>query len=393
MEPPGDPESSCEPPPDLSEMTGEELAEAKRYGRLDLICALVDKGLDVVYLAVMALLAARPIDAWLGRLPVLDCNWSLRLVVLVLIVIGLHVAVSFPLAYYSGHVLEHRFGLSTQTLAAWLWRYAKRIALAAAFGTLMFLGLFWVIWTTGPSWWLVAAGAFFVVSVMLGQLVPVLILPLFYRIERLDSPELAGRMARLTEGTGLSIEGVYRMALSEETVKANAMLAGLGRTRRVLLGDTLLDHFTPDEIEVIFAHEVGHHVFRHLRKMILAGIVYSALGFWICDRLVVGWAAAGQSPFDYRLMPVHVLPLVMLILTVFAVLLEPLQNAIGRRFERQCDRYSLERTGLREAYLSAFRKLARLNKDDPDPPRWEVLLFHSHPPIGQRLAMGERTDE
>ena len=103
-------------------MTGEELAEAKRYGRLDLICALVDKGLDVVYLAVMALLAARPIDAWLGSLPVLDRNWSLRLVVLVLIVIGLHVAVSFPLAYYSGHVLEHRFGLSTQTLAAWLWR-------------------------------------------------------------------------------------------------------------------------------------------------------------------------------------------------------------------------------------------------------------------------------
>ena len=370
-------------------MTGEELAEAKRYGRQDLICALVDKGLDVAYLAVMALLLARPNDAWLGGCPLLERNWSLRLVALVLIVIGLHVAVSFPLAYYSGHVLEHRFGLSTQTLAAWLWRYAKRIALAAAFGTLMFLGLFWVIWTTGPSWWLVAAGAFFVVSVVLGQLVPVLILPLFYHIERLESPELAGRMARLTEGTGLSIEGVYRMALSEETVKANAMLAGLGRTRRVLLGDTLLDHFTPDEIEVIFAHEVGHHVFRHLRKMILAGIVYSALGFWICDRLVVGWAAAGHSPFDYSRMPVHALPLVMLILAVFAVLLEPLQNAIGRRFERQCDRYSLERTGLREAYLSAFRKLARLNKDDPDPPRWEVLLFHSHPPIGQRLAMGE----
>ena len=114
-------------------------------------------------------------------------------------------------------------------------------------------------------------GTFFLVSVALGQLLPVLILPLFYKIERLDQPELAARIARLAEGTGLSIEGVYRMALSDETVKANAMLAGLGRTRRVLLGDTLLDAFSADEIEVILAHEIGHHVFGHIRKMIVGG--------------------------------------------------------------------------------------------------------------------------
>ena len=137
----------------------------------------------------------------------------------------------------------------------------------------MMLGLYWLIWTAGGWWWLAAAGLFFLVSVALGQLLPVLILPLFYKIERLDQPELAARIARLAEGTGLSIEGVYRMALSDETVKANAMLAGLGRTRRVLLGDTLLDAFSPDEIEVILAHEIGHHVFGHIRKMIVGGAV------------------------------------------------------------------------------------------------------------------------
>jgi STE24 endopeptidase len=177
--------------------------------------------------------------------------------------------------------------------------------------------------------------------------------------------------------------------LSAETVKANAMLAGLGRTRRVLLGDTLLNSFSPDEIEVIFAHEIGHHVFRHIRKMILAGLVYSTAGFWVCDRLLAVWSARGGT-IDYAHLPVDTVPFVLLILTLFAMLLEPLQNAVSRRFESQSDRYALERTGLKDAYLSAFRKLAKLNKDDPNPHWLDVLLFHSHPPVANRLAMAEK---
>ena len=302
---------------------------------------------------------------------------------------AIHVAVSLPLSFYSGHVLEHRFHLSTQTLGRWLWRYAKRNLLAVAFSLVMALGLYWLIWTTGGWWWLAAAAAFFVVTIVLGQLMPVVILPLFYRIEKLDAPELTDRIARLAAGTGLSIEGVYRMDMSAETVKANAMLAGLGRTRRVLLGDTLLSGFTPEEIEVIFAHEIGHHVFRHIRKMILAGLFYSAAGFFLCDRLLAVWMAHGGGSLKYAELPVYTLPLVLLILTLFGTLLEPLQNAVSRRFERQSDAYALERTGLKDAYLSAFRKLARLNKDDPSPHWLDVFLFHSHPPVAQRLAMAE----
>jgi STE24 endopeptidase len=375
---------------DKAGMTEAELAEAKQYGRADLRCALADKAIDLVFLAAAALLLARPLDAWLQGFPLLERIWSLRLITLSLIVTALHVCVSFPLSYYSGHVLEHRFGLSTQTFGAWLWRYVKRLTLAVAFGLAMFLGLYWLIWTIGPWWWLAGAGAFFLVSIVLGQLAPVLILPLFYKIEKLDAPELAERIARLSEGTGLSIEGVYRMKLSDETVKANAMLAGMGATRRVLLGDTLLRSFTPEEIEVIFAHEIGHHVYRHIRKIILAGIFQSAAGFWVCDRLLGAWVGHWQGVMNYAAMPVYTLPMLMLILTLFAMLLEPLQNAVSRRYERQSDRYALTRTGLREAYLSAFRKLAKLNKDNPDPPWLEVVLFHSHPPIAQRLAQAER---
>lgn len=374
-----------------SGMTDDELAEAKRYGRYDLICMLADKAVDLAFLTAAALLLARPLDTWLQSYPVLGDYRSLRLVVLLLIVTAAHATVSFPLSLYSGHILEHQFGLSRQTLGGWLWRYVKRNLLAVAFGAVMFLILFQVIWTVGPWWWLVAAGAFFVVSVLMGQLMPVLILPLFYKIEKLDDPELGQRMARLAKGTGLSIEGVYRMGMSEETVKANAMLAGLGRTRRVLLGDTLLDQFTGDEIEVILAHEIGHHVFHHIRKMIVAGIFYSAAGFWICDYLLADSIKSVDG--TYSQMPVHVLPLLMLVLTAFAMLLEPLQNAFSRRYERQSDRYALQRTGLVDAYRTAFRKLAKLNKDDPDPHWLDTLLFHSHPPIAERLAMAEETPD
>ena len=382
------PQALGETTPELAAgMTAEQLAEAKQYGRLGLICTLVDRAIDLVFLAVMALVLARPIDAWLNSYSLLERFWSLRLAALFLVMTGLHVLVSLPLSYYSGYVVEHRFKLSTLTLAGWLWRYAKLLALAVPLGLLLSLGLFWIIWITGPWWWLVGAGGFFLVGIVLSAIWPVLIEPLFYTIQRLDRPELDERMKRLAEGTGLSIEGVYRIALSEETKKANAQLAGLGRTRRVLMGDTLLDHFTPEEIEVIFAHEIGHHVFHHVRKLILAGLVSSAAGFWLCDRLLAAWVGRWEGPVAYAVMPVYAFPLVMLILTLFRTVLEPVQNAVTRRFERQCDRYALERTGLREAYLSAFCKLARQNKDDPDPPRLEVLLFHSHPPISERLGM------
>ena len=373
--------------PDSAGLSDEQLAEAKEYGRLDLICTLVDKLIDVVYLTVMALLVARPLDAWLQTSSVLADNWSLRLIALFVVVTAIHMAVSFPLSVYAGHVLEHRFKLSNQTFGRWLWRYAKRMLLGTVFGAVMMLGLYWLIWTTGPWWWLVAAGAFFIVSVILGQLAPVLIMPLFYKIEKLDEPELSQRIARLAEGTGLSIEGVYRMGMSEETVKANAMLAGLGRTRRVILGDTLLEGFTPDEIEVIFAHEIGHHVHRHIRKMILTGIVYSAAGFFVCDWLLRAYVG---TPVDYAELPIYTLPLVMLVLALFALVLEPVQNAVSRRYERQSDRYALDRTGMRAAYISAFQKLARLNKDDPNPHPLEVFMLHSHPPIAERLAMAEQ---
>ena len=364
-------------------MTPEQLAEARQYGRYSLACTLADKLLDVLFLTVAAVVLAKPLDTWLQRWPLLARFDTLRLIGLYMLITGLHMAMSLPLVFYSGHVLEHRFRLSNLTLGRWIERYVKQNALALAFGMFLMVGLYWLIWTTGRWWWLTAAAAFFCVTIILGRIFPLLIMPLFYKIEKLDDPELAGRIGDLTAGTGLTIEGVYRIVLSKETVKANAMLTGIGRSRRVLLGDTLLNHFSPDEIAVVFAHEIGHHVFRHVRKTVFMGLIASMAGFWICDRLLAVIAA----PLKYDTLPTWTLPWILLILTVFSMLLEPLMNAISRRYERQCDRYALERTRQPAAYISAFSKLAQQNKDDPSPHWLEVFWLHDHPPIAQRLAM------
>ena len=375
------------PPPEPAGMTPEQLAEAKRYGRVELICGLADKALDLVFLSVAA--RGGPALTLAQHVPWLQHPSSLRLLALFLLVTGGHLCVSFPLSFYSGYVVENRFALSTLSFGGWLWRYAKRNGLAAALGAALVLGLFWLIWTTHGWWWLAAAAAFFAVSVVFGQLLPVLILPLFYKIEKLDAPELAERIGRLAAGTGLSIEGVYRMALSDETVKANAMLAGLGRTRRVLLGDTLLAGFTPggdrsdlrprDRPPRLSAHPQDDPGRPGPERGRLLDLRPYAGQLWPATALAL----------DYAALPVWTLPWIMLILTAFFLLVEPLENWISRRRERQCDRYALERTGLKAAYLRAFRKLARINKDDPEPHPLEVILFHSHPPIAERLAMAE----
>ncbi|MCA9188824.1 MAG: M48 family metallopeptidase [Pirellulaceae bacterium] len=362
------------------------LAEAKQYGRYEVGCTLADRCIDLAFLASMAFLLARPLDRWLQQFSLLEPMW-LRLIAMYVIVTLLHVAVSFPLSFFSGHVLEHKFGLSTQTWRGWLSRYVKRIGLLLVFGSLMMLVLFETIWLTHGWWWLVAAAGFFFVSIVLGRITPVVILPLFYKLTRLNDKELRSRMERLAEGTGLSIEGLYRMDMSKETTKVNAMLAGLGSTRRVIFGDTLLEKFSPDEIEVILAHEIGHHVHKHIVKLIGLGILFSAGGFWLVDRLLNAMAA---GTLDYATLPVSMLPVVMFALTVFSQVVEPLQNMVSRHFERQSDHYALTRTRMPDVYRNAFGKLAWINKVDPCPHPLEVFLFHSHPAISERLAMADK---
>jgi STE24 endopeptidase len=357
--------------------------EVKRYQRRKLTAALGNLLLSLAFLLVMALAVGPALGAWL-REQFGDSPWLRLLVVAAVVGVGLEL-LTLPLAFYSGFVLEHRYQLSNQTLGKWVLRQLKGYLVAGVIGLPLLFGLYALLRLTHP-WWLWAAAGWLLVSLVLGRLLPVVILPLFYKVTRLDDATLQQRLQRLSEGTGLTVEGVYRLHLSAETRKANAALAGLGRTRRVLLGDTLLEQFTPEEIEVVFAHEVGHHVHKHLPKMIVVSVLLSLAGFWLVD-LVLRSAAGGLGYAGFA--DPAALPLVLLVLTLFGLVLSPAQNALSRFFERQCDRYALERTRDPLSYRSAFVKLARLNKSDPDPHPLVAWLFYDHPPIRQRLALAD----
>jgi STE24 endopeptidase len=374
------------PPPATDLVLESTPPDVKRYRHLKLMASIAALVLSLALMAVAAFVFGPSLNDLVRRY--LGENRWLRLIVLAFVYAAGLELLTLPLDFWSGYVLEHRYELSNETPAGWVWRKIKGYLVGGPLGLIMVLGLYSLIWFSGPWWWGWATAAWLVVTLVLGQLVPVLILPLFYKVTPLDDLGLLARLRRLAEKTGIKVEGVYRLHLSAETRKANAALAGLGRTRRVLLGDTLLDGFTPEEIEVVFAHEVGHHVHRHLAKLVACSVVLAAAGFWLVDLALRRTAPAlGYPSFDDP----AALPLLMIVLAVFGLLLSPAQNALSRYFERQCDTYALRRTGTPDAYRSAFIKLARLNKADADPHPLVVWLFDDHPPIRQRLALADKT--
>ena len=372
------------------EQTEQQLKEAQEYNRAQLKLTLIDKAIDFVFWGVVAFVLAKPLGEWVANI-----SWAkseiAQLATIILTVFGLHILVSLPLSFYGGFILEHKYNLSRQTFGAWLWKKVKIWILTGLMECALMSGMFLLIKYLGIWWIPIAILTFFLLSVVLGMLLPVVIMPLFYKIDRIENDELLLGLKKLTEGTTLSLEGVYRMNLSSETVKANAMLAGLGRTRRVILGDTLLDNFEQDEIETVFAHEIGHHVHSHLWKMIPISLLFSALLFGLCDLFIRWFSGQIDGGFAYaNLQPWIIMP-VNFFLMILSTLYEPFNNAVSRHFERQADAYALAHCGA-DAYIRAFSRLATLNKSDPNPPRWEVIWFYSHPPIGERIAMAQNQE-
>lgn len=358
----------------------------KRYQRLKLFATVANTIAGFIWLVVFALIFGPALGDWLKE-NITDSRWLQLWLTAAALVVTLEL-VSLPLDFWSSYMVEHEYQLSNQTLAAWLWQRAKMWLVAGVLGWLLLSGLYAVLWAAGDWWWLWATAGWLAATLVLGQLLPIVILPIFYKVTPLDDVSLLERLRNLATGTGLTVQGVYRLHLSKDTKKANAALAGMGRTRRVLLGDTLLDQFTPEEIEVVFAHELGHHVYKHLPKMIVERVVLSLVGFWLVD-VVLRWAAPALGYADLR--DPAALPLLLLVLSILGLLLSPAQNALSRFFERQCDRYALARTRNPDAYRSAFTKLAQVNKEDPDPHPLVVGLFYDHPAIGERLRMADAT--
>ncbi len=295
-------------------------------------------------------------------------------------------AITFPVTFWSEFVVEHRFGLSTQTFGAYMWKWLKMNTLIVVFGSLLLAGLYAILWAIPAWWWLVATAGTLFVSVVLGILLPVLFVPLFYKVTPLADEGVLHRLQKIAEGTGLTVADVSRFSMSKETRKANAFMAGMGSTKHVMLADTLIESFTPAELDVVFAHEVGHYAHRHLQKNLVTITIITLVSFFVCNLVLTTIAAPlGHVSFTAP----SALPLFFLVLNVFSAATGPFQNLISRHFERQADWFALERTRDVDSYKSSFARLAEMNKAEINTPRWKVILFFSHPPISERLAMAE----
>lgn len=290
-----------------------------------------------------------------------------------------------PLTYYSGFVLPQRYGLSTQTRRGWFVDLFKGGALSLVLGGIVIEVIYFLLVNAPQWWWLIAAGVMLVFSVVLANLAPVLIFPLFFKFKPLDDAELVARLMRLTERAKTRVNGVYTMQLSDRTTAANAAFMGLGNTKRIVLGDTLYQNFTPDEIETILAHELGHQVHNDIVWGIGVQTLLTLVGFYIANLvLVAGVAFFGFTGID----DLAAMPLLALALGAFGLVTMPLGNWYSRRREYAADLYALELTRNPQAFISAFEKLANQNLAEVEPEAWVEWLLYDHPSIGKRVALG-----
>ncbi|MDX1379426.1 MAG: M48 family metallopeptidase, partial [Anaerolineales bacterium] len=281
--------------------------------------------------------------------------------------------------------LPHRFDQSNQTFREWVVDQVKGLAIGAPLGLLLLELLYLALRITGDLWWLWAAGGMLVFSVLLSNLAPILIMPLFNKYVPLgdEHKDLEEKLLALAKGADTKVRGVFKFDMSKRTKSANAALTGLGNTRRIVLGDTLIDEFSTDEIETVLAHELGHHVNRDIPLLIAFGTLSTTVGLFLAS-FGLNWAI-GYFGFNSTA-DVAAFPALGIVLGAFGLLTMPLDNAVSRWRERKADEYALQATGKREAFASAFTRLANQNLGEVDPEKWVVFLFYSHPPLGERIA-------
>ncbi len=365
-------------------LASDDSPQARRYNSVKRWLSVADFAIGVAFMAV---LLATGWSGWLRdvayKLGFQNYTLSIFFYLLLLLLIGK--VLGAGLDYY-GFRIERKFQLSNQQFRSWIWDEVKGFLVGLVLGSIVVELLYLTIRQWPQHWWLLAWALFMGLFVVLAQLAPVLLFPIFYKFEPLEDEDLRRRLVVLSERAGTRVRGVYRWKLSEKSKKANAALTGLGRTRRIILADTLLDNYQPDEIEAVLAHELGHHVHRHILKSIFVQAAITFVGFWAAN-----WTlhyAVDQHIFE-ELSDFANLPLLVLVSTVLSFLLMPALNGYSRFNERQADQYAFESIASVDPFISSMNKLAEQNLAERTPSKWIEWLFHSHPAISRRVAAAE----
>ncbi len=360
-------------------------ADARRYNRTRRWLGIADFVLGLFFLVV--LLAT----GWSGTLRDLAYraafqNYTLAVLLYVIMLMAIGKLLGFSLDYY-GFRLEHRYQLSNLRTRSWLWDEVKGFLVTVVLAAIVVELLYLIIRQFSEYWWLICWAVFLGLFVVLARLAPVILFPIFYKFAPLENEELKARLVRLSEKAGTKVRGVYQWKLSEKSKKANAALTGMGSTRRIILADTLLEGYSPDEIEAVLAHELGHHVHNHIFKSIVVQAGTTLVGFWVAN-----WAlhyAVDRWHMFETLSDFANLPLLALVSTVLSFLLMPALNAYSRFNERQADRYAFQSLGSVKPFITSMNKLADQNLAEREPSPWVEWFFHSHPAISKRVQAAQ----
>jgi STE24 endopeptidase len=364
-----------------------QIERARRYHRPAYLARVAGIALSLV---VLGLLSFGALGDWLFGL-VDGLPWWGEAIAFSALVALVGSLVATPIAFWRGYLHERRWGFSTQTLGGWASDRAKGVAIGVALTVIPMFGLIASVHVF-PSWWpLVAALGGAAIVFVVTFLAPVLLEPVFNRFAPLRDDALAGDLRQLADRAAVPVRDVLVADASRRTTKHNAYVSGIGKTRRVVVWDTLLDRGAPGEVRLVVAHELGHRRFRHVAigtAIGMAGTAVFVLGLWVLfqwDQLLAAIGADG--PGDPR-----VIPFVLFAGSVAELAVRPFALALSRRWERDADRFSLELTGDPEAYEATHRNLAISNLGDLDPPKAAYLFFFSHPTAPERLAAGRSRD-
>ena len=369
----------------LKYFTPEEIARGQSYMGGRYLLFGIRNAVQLAFFLVLILTpASRTLrdlsEAWAGHRP-----W-LALTLYAASLLLLYRLLLLPVELYGGYYREHAYGLSTQGLGGWFRDWGKGLLLQVIL-LLPTVNLLYLFIRRDPlRWFLPAGGVLTVLILLLAFASPVLIDPLFHTFTPLKDADLKGRVIRLAERAGVAVEQVLEADASRRTVKANAYVTGFGRTKRIVLYDTLLTRASADEVEVVLAHEMGHRMYQHIWKGVGLSVVALFVGLGI-TALVLRWGSA-RGLITHPADPAG-LPLLILTLLLLSLVTLPLQNVVSRHFERQADRAALELTGNRQVHIKVEVDLARSNLADITPPRWAVLLLYTHPPVLERIAIAE----
>jgi Zn-dependent protease with chaperone function len=359
--------------------------EARRYNRIHRWLEFSDFALGLAFMLGLLLSGWNAtLRDWAYHAALQNYSLSVFIYVFMLLLGGKLLGIGLD---YYGLRLERGFALSTQKTRSWLWDETKGFLVGLLFAGIIAELLYFTIRQSPQHWWIISWAMFMVLFIVLAQIAPLILFPIFYKFEPLENDDLKQRLVRLSESAGTKVRGIYKWHLSEKSRKANAALTGLGATRRIILADTLLDHYSPEEIEAVLAHELGHHVHKHILKSIFVQAGITLFGFWAAN-FVLHLSIEQWAMFD-TMSDFSNLPLLVLVSTVLSILLMPAMNAYSRFNERQADRYAFKTIRSVQPFITSMNKLAAQNLAERTPARWVEWLFHSHPAISRRVAAAE----